>query len=119
MNRVIHFEILSNDPEKSAHFYGDVFGWKIQSPPGPMKYWLVHTGTGGPGIDGGIMGTHFPQAVINTIETESLEETRGRIIAAGGKLVHGPHEVPGVGLHAYFTDPDGTMFGVMQAHKRG
>jgi predicted enzyme related to lactoylglutathione lyase len=32
----------------------------------------------------------------------------------GGKLIHGPNEVPGVGLHAYCADPEGKLFGMMQ-----
>ena len=30
MNRVIHFEIPADDPEKTIAFYRKVFGWKFQ-----------------------------------------------------------------------------------------
>ncbi len=61
------------------------------------------------------MGQNFSQSVINTIDVESLEQTIAKVEAAGGKKVHGPTEVPGVGMHAYCEDPDGTLFGMMQA----
>ena len=82
---------------------------------GEQSYWLVTTGPDGePGINGGFMSREFDQAVINTVELDSLEAATEEIEAAGGKLVHGPNEVPGVGTHAYFADPQGIIFGVMQ-----
>ena len=56
----------------------------------------------------------FKQAVINTIEVESLEEMLKKVSASGGKTIHGPNEVPGVGMHAYCSDPEGNLFGIMQ-----
>ena len=67
-----------------------------------------------PGINGGIMHRSFQQAVINTAEVESLQEMLGKVEGAGGKVVSGPIEVPGVGLHAYCSDPEGNLFGLLQ-----
>ena len=116
--RPVHFEILSKDPERSAKFYREALGWEVNSwPGGEQTYWLVTTGpTEQPGINGGIMGQHLPQVVINTIEVPVLAEAIAKIEAAGGKVVHGPNEVADVGLHAYCADPDGTLFGVMEPH---
>ena len=30
MNRVVHFEILTENPEKLSKFYSNVFGWKFE-----------------------------------------------------------------------------------------
>ena len=115
MNRPVHFEILTEHPEQTAEFYRAVLGWQIISAGMTDPYWLATTGTPEkPGINGAIMGRHFPQAVINTIEVDSLAETIRKIEAAGGRKVQGPNEIPGVGLHAYCADPDGTLFGVLQ-----
>ncbi|MEK7806951.1 MAG: hypothetical protein AAB528_04365, partial [Chloroflexota bacterium] len=54
----------------------------------------------------------FPQQTINTVE--SLEETLKKVEPAGGKKVHGPMEIPGIGTHAYCTDPGGNMIGILQ-----
>jgi predicted enzyme related to lactoylglutathione lyase len=46
---------------------------------------------------------------------KSLDETIASVQSAGGTLVHGPNEIPGIGMHAYFMDTEGNMFGAMQA----
>ena len=73
MNRPVHFEILGDDPAKLSEFYSSIFGWKIAALDGPQGYWLATTGEGERGIDGGFIERHFPQAVINTIEVESMD----------------------------------------------
>jgi uncharacterized protein len=115
MGRPVHFEILADDPEVVAAFYGQVFGWEIAASHGPQPYWLVTTGPQGtPGINGGITHRQLHQAVINTVQVESVEDTLAKIGAAGGKKVHGPHDIPGVGRHAYCSDPEGNLFGILQ-----
>lgn len=116
MNRPVHFEILAEDPERVVNFYRNIFGWEIASWEGSEEaYWLATTGPeDAPGINGAFMGPHFDQAVINTIEVESLEQTLAQVDAAGGRKVLGPNEIPGVGTHAYCADPSGILFGVLQ-----
>ena len=116
MMRPVHFEILADDPEKAVDFYRSIFGWEIGAwEPGDELYWLVTTGSDEvPGINGAIMERHFQQAIINTIEVESLDVMFEKIEAAGGKKVHGPNEIPGVGVHAYCADPEGNLFGILQ-----
>ena len=39
-NRVVHFEIPANEPEKLAEFYCNLFGWVAkQQPKAPIEYW--------------------------------------------------------------------------------
>ena len=119
MSRVIHFEILGDDPERLAEFYRAALGWEIQSwedaAEQGVEYWLVSTGAkDAAGIDGAIMRRQFPQPVINTALVESLDAALDNIRAAGGKVVFGPQEIPGVGTHAYCEDPEGNLFGVIQ-----
>jgi uncharacterized protein len=119
MSRVVHFEVLSRRPKEAAAFYEKALGWKPLAWGGPPAYWLLSTGPrAAPGIDGAVMQRHFPQAVINTVWVPSLAHATHRIEGAGGKRVHGPSEIPGVGLHAYFSDPEGTLFGVLQPEQR-
>ncbi len=115
MKRPVHFEILAEDPAKIADFYKDVFGWEISTWGGEQAYWLVTTGPDDvPGINGGIMGREFDQAVINTLEVESLDAVLTKIEDAGGRKVHGPSEIPGVGMHAYCADFEGNLFGLLE-----
>lgn len=116
MTRVIHFEIGARDPEQSAAFYTDVFGWSFEKWDGPDAYWLVSTGDGEtPGINGGLMPAHddFPRT-INTIHVDSVDAYAERVEAHGGAVVVSKTAIPGVGYHAYCKDPEGVMFGIME-----
>jgi predicted enzyme related to lactoylglutathione lyase len=121
MPRPVHFEIHSADPDATATFYSRVFGWKIVKWDGPVEYWVVQTGEG-PGIDGGIVRRQGDapatgaavNAYVCTIGVESLDETLTSIIANGGDIAVAKHEIPGIGMLAYFKDPDGNIFGVLQ-----
>jgi uncharacterized protein len=121
MSRVVHFEIHAADPESAAKFYSSVFGWQISRWEGPVDYWLVATGEGR-GIDGGIVRRQggapesgaAANAYVCTIGVDSLDETHAAIAANGGTVAVEQREVPGVGLLAYFRDPDGNVFGALQ-----
>lgn len=116
MGRPVHFEILVEDPGRIARFYESVFEWEINRWSGSEQaYFLLTTGPDNqPGINGALMPQEFDQNVINTIDVDDLPATLEAIQAAGGELVHGPSDVPGVGTHAYCKDPAGVIFGVMQ-----
>lgn len=76
MSRPIHFEILSEDPEKIAAFYRDALGWEVSTWDAPQAFWLATTGAEGtPGIDGAFMSKEFDQTVINTVHTDDLAGT--------------------------------------------
>ena len=119
MARVIHFEILADDPDRASSFYTAVLGWTVQSPRGERRYGLLTTGEDGQaGINGGMMDRHFDQPVINTVQVESLADVIERVTANGGSVVHGPNEIPGVGTQAYCKDTKGTLFAAMQPASR-
>jgi predicted enzyme related to lactoylglutathione lyase len=83
--RIIHFEITADDPERAAAFSRETFGWTLTEWEGPANYWLVSTGEG-LGIDGAITGRTFEQAVINTVQVEgSLEDAVARVRKAQGR----------------------------------
>ncbi len=121
MNRVVHFEIHAGDPARAAKFYGDVFGWKIVKWAGPMDYWLVTTGPDGePGINGAIVarrGAIDGTAVIAfvcTIEVADIDAIIAKAEAAGATVALPKGPVPGIGWLAYYKDPDGNIFGIIQ-----
>ncbi len=118
MNRVVHFEIPSDNPEKSAEFYKAVFGWHTQKW-GGMDYWLATTGDNTqPGINGAIMKKRDPkQPVTNSIGIKDMDVTIKAIEANGGKMVVPKTSIPTVGYYAYFTDIDGNIMGIMSEDK--
>ena len=116
MPRVIHFEIPAEDPEKIVKFYQDVFGWKI-SQWEEQPYWLVDTKGGEkeePGIGGAIYKKDWMTSTVNTVGVEDVEDYLEKIKKAGGKIVREPMDIPKVGRYAVATDPEGTLFGVIQ-----
>lgn len=112
--RVVHFEITADDPERAAAFYRSAFGWNINTWGGPEEYWLCDTGQGD-GINGAIMGRAHGQAVINTVQVEGrLEDALAQVVAAGGAQVGDINPIPGVGRFTYATDTEGNVFGIME-----
>ncbi|MFO7674960.1 MAG: VOC family protein [bacterium] len=115
MGRVVHFDISAREPGKAVEFYGKVFGWTFQKWDGPMEYWLVMTGDPAkPGIDGGLSQGEPLAQVVNTLDTEDLDATLGKVEENGGKVIQPRGPIPGVGWYAAFEGPDGNRFGLMQ-----
>jgi hypothetical protein len=115
--RVVHFEIDANNPERAVKFYEGIFGWKFDKWAGPMEYWLITTGKqGDPGIDGGLSRrTDAQPSTVNTIDVPSVDEYVKKVIENGGTIIRPKAPVPGVGWLAYFKDPEGNVFGMMQS----
>lgn len=49
------------------------------------------------------------------IEVASIDGAIATAKAKGGKLVHGPHEVPGGARIAQLVDPQGSTFAILQS----
>ena len=121
MGRVVHFEIHAADPDRARLFYEHVFGWNLD-PWGEHGYWLVRTGDGTPGIDGGLVPRRGdePQpgqalnAFLCTVAVDDVEDIVERAMDAGGALILPRHAIPGVGWLAYLQDSEGNTLGVMQ-----
>jgi predicted enzyme related to lactoylglutathione lyase len=115
MNRPIHFELHSNDPERTQQFFADVFDWRFNKWEGPLEYWLVTTGDGkNAGIDGGLLRSMDGQPrTVNTLKVEDVDACCSQVLAAGGQVVVPKMAIPGVGWLAYCTEPAGNLFGVM------
>lgn len=114
-NRVVHFEIPCDNPEKTIQFFKEAFDWKFERF-GEMEYWSVITGEEGtPGINGGLMKKNNPeQPIANSIQVESIEKAILKIDKAGGLVVVPKMAVPSIGWLAYFKDPDGNIHGIFQ-----
>jgi predicted enzyme related to lactoylglutathione lyase len=118
MNRVVHFEIYTDDPEAVQPFYGDVFGWKFKKfEGGPIEYWLVTTGDDKEsGINGGLARPREGQSpgTLNTVTVSSLDETTRKIEEHGGKICVPKIAIPKMGWLAYAEDSAGNVFGIME-----
>ncbi|HKY78571.1 MAG TPA: VOC family protein [Anaerolineales bacterium] len=117
MSRVVHFELVGENPDRMAKFYAETFGWKVQKWEGPLDYWLVTTGEdGAPGINGGLGRRSSPdeQGTTNTLEVMDARAAVAAVEKNGGKVTLALHAIPGVGWQAYCADTEGNVFGIHQ-----
>ena len=124
MPRVVHFEIQAADPQRAMRFYADLFDWKFNKFAGPMDYWLIVTGEPGqPGIDGGLLRRNGAapaegqpvNAFVCTLDVPSVDACLAAALKSGATRAVDKMAVPGVGWLAYLKDPEGNIFGIMQA----
>jgi hypothetical protein len=117
---VVHWELMSKEPEKVAGFYAKIFGWKVTHHP-QIDYRVVETGAKGAmrGINGGIVKPDregpWPGNMLFYVLVDDLAAYRDKIVAAGGKIHVEEQEVPGMGWLSLFTDPEGRMNGLWKA----
>ncbi len=129
MNRVVHFEIQVDNPERAIAFYTAVFAWQIQKWEGlPTPYWVVMTAdkdSKEPGINGGMLqrpaktppqecGTN---AFVCTMDVANFDETAKKIEAAGGVVAMPKFALAGMAWQGYFLDTEGNTFGIHQIDK--
>ena len=125
MSRAVHFEIHASNPQVAIDFYSALFGWSFNKWEGG-EYWMIHTGPDEqPGINGGLIPRRgaLPEsmaavnAFVITVDVDNLDAIVATALAAGGVSAAPKMAVPGIGWLAYLKDPDGNIFGVMQADR--
>ena len=117
---VVHWELWSEDPDRAAAFYSEVFDWNIRHIP-EMNYHLAESGGEG-GIGGGIMKPQqgpWPGNMAFYIDVDDLATYQQKITEAGGKIVVEEQVVPGVGSFTLFEDPDGRVLGMWKQNQKG
>lgn len=118
MNQVAYFEIQSDNPEISAKFYSEVFGWEITKDEFIPDYWRIKTD----GINGGLLKrpTQIPplecgtNAFTNSMQVENYDEIAKKILENGGQEAMPKFAVPGKCWQGYFIDADHNVFGIFE-----
>lgn len=113
---IVHFDLTGPEPELTAKFYGELFGWHIQSMPMPRgTYHLVDTHAGN-GITGGIMQTPQGQPPFVTVyaQVDDIQATLEKAEKLGAKTVV-PVTAMEMVTFALFTDRDGNVIGLVQS----
>ncbi len=126
MNRVVHFEIQADEPERAIQFYTEVFGWSFQRW-GEQKYWMVMTAekdSKDPGINGGLLPRPAKvakecgsNAFVCTVQVDNFDATAKKIMAAGGVVAMPKFAIPKMAWQGYFLDTEGNTFGVHEANE--
>jgi len=121
MPTIVHFEIPSDDIERSKKFYNELFGWNIEKWPGSpagMEYWLISTvdNKGNKALGGGIMKRQSSQQQgINYFDVKSVQDYAAKVERLGGKVIVSKSPVPGMGYMAVCTDTENNSFGIFEA----
>ncbi|WP_094463186.1 VOC family protein [Pannonibacter phragmitetus] len=109
-------ELYAGDGVEAFTFYSKMFGWEkdMAVDMGPMGTYQCFA-LNGRGI-GGIMTKmpDMPQPFWNYyINVEALDAAIARVTKVGGKVIHGPQEVPGGAWIINALDPQGAMFSLV------
>jgi hypothetical protein len=104
-------ELMTSDPDAAAAFYGQLFGWKFEKMDMGMPYQVVKTGdTAVGGIMGKPPGGEGLQPVWGCYVTVAdADLTAKRCVELGGKVIHGPQDIPTVGRFVVLQDPQGAV----------
>jgi uncharacterized protein len=139
MPTIVHFEVPSDNLERTKRFYTELFGWKMEKMQGmgQREYWTFSTsssdrgggnnsGGGGDGsgsgteqrtISGGMMERQMPQEPIMVyIGVDSVTEYSNNVERLGGKVIKQKTEVPGYGWFAICTDTENNGFALWEAN---
>jgi predicted enzyme related to lactoylglutathione lyase len=115
---VVRFEIMGGKGDQLENFYGELFGWKIDSN-NPMKYGMVDTGGPG-GIHGGVGAIQDGGNRVSVyVEVEDLDAALAKAEKLGGKTILPPSQVPGGPKLAMFADPAGNVTGLLLGKQAG
>ncbi|MGV3526319.1 MAG: VOC family protein [Candidatus Sericytochromatia bacterium] len=125
MSRISRFEIHADRPQGLVDYYSALLGWRFTKLPMPnLDYWLIETGTpDDPGLSGGLLArpvtepvsTQAVNAFICTMDVDDIDAILEENEGLGGTVALPKMAVPGMGWVAYLKDPDGNLFGLMQA----
>ena len=111
---VVQFQIVAKDPVALSAFYGELFGWRIDTG-NALGYRMVDTGAGG--TPGGIWpasanGQTFVQLFVAVSDVTSvLENARAR----GATVIVPETTLPDGDTMAVIADPFGLTVGLMKA----
>jgi predicted enzyme related to lactoylglutathione lyase len=102
-------ELQTPDVERSAAFYGDVFGWDAAPAADDFKLFRL----GGNDIIGLRRAT--VHRLIGHVKVDSVDRVIARAIELGASLDSPAVETPRVARTAVVADPDGATFGVWES----
>jgi len=111
-------ELATTDPEGAMRFYSELFGWgrgAAHDMGGMGVYHLISHG----GQDvGGIYKVHdasTPPNWLSYVRVNDAAKAATAVKGAGGRVLHGPTEVPGGSWIVQLLDPQGGAFAVVEA----
>jgi predicted enzyme related to lactoylglutathione lyase len=107
--RVVWRELMTSDIDITKKFYGELLGWTFEDVPmGPLgTYRLVKAN--GKQIAGMAKMTGVPTHWVSYVSVPDVDAAANAWKAEGGKVAHGPDDIPSVGRFAMLIDPWGAV----------
>jgi len=121
---IVHLELPSRSFERSAAFYGKVFGWRAEGAQagGHLLFQTPGAGDGGPGSGSGMTGVRgswvlhaLAQAPgpLPFVAVEDIDATLAEVERQGGRILVPRLSLSGQGEFGLLADPDGNVIAVM------
>ena len=111
----VWYDLTTNDVNGAIEFYKDVIGWGTQAWEGGEKPYVMWRAGEAP--LGGVMAlpdeakkTGTPPHWLYYVKVDDLDAALARAKKGGGRVMHGPMEVPGGDRVAQCMDPQGAAF---------
>lgn len=119
--KVEHSEFVSKDPEATQKFLEKAFGFKFAVMGPEMGNYRMHGPQEGASTSTiGIRGPMGPESMgtIAYLTVPNIDKAIESVTAAGGKIVQGKTEIPGMGYMALYLAPGEVLQGVYQSMSR-
>lgn len=105
-------ELMTPDPHSALRFYSTLLGWSVQPMPMPAgTYYMLKVGDASVGgvmaLPAGATAGGLPAAWGSYVTVDDVDACAARVAGLGGKLIHGPSDIPAVGRIAVIADPQG------------
>jgi uncharacterized protein len=111
-------ELATTDVSGALRFYGELFGWRKGAghDMGAMGVYQMFEHGGNP-VGGmcNVQGPSTPPSWLSYVNVADSNRAVAAAKAAGGRLLHGPMQVPGGSWIALLMDPQGGAFAVQEA----
>ena len=123
---IVILEIEADDLPRASAFYAGMFGWRFSEAggqSGALEAELledhdtkvrVHLRQRGPGLKHLAQWEAAAQRHGHSICVRDLASVLGRVAKAGGQVIGGPVEVPGLGTRIHVRDTEGNEFAVLE-----
>ena len=110
---VVWFEVAGRDLKALGTFYGELFGWAIDTD-NPMGYGMVDTKADG-GIPGGVFAPGDGLEYVSFyVGVPDLDASLARAEKLGAKVVQPAEQLPAGPRIAMIDDPEGHRIGLIQ-----
>ena len=115
----VWYELTTPDIDASRRFYPPITGWGTQQFDKDYTMWtsggVPFAGIFNLGAEQRARG--IPPNWMPYVEANNIDETARKVTSLGGKVVHGPQDIPGTGRFAVVQDPQGAVFGIYKSNK--